>query len=225
MYITIAGNIGSGKTTLTQLLSRHYGWEQLVEPVDDNPYLEDYYKDLPRWALPLEVFFLRQRFRNLLTIQGSPKTYVQDRCIYEGVYVFAANNHNMGNMDDRDFDTYMGLFDAMMTAVHQPDLMIYLRSSVPHLVANIQRRGRKYEQQIAIDYLKGLNTLYEDFIFRRYTGRTLVIDVDNLDFLHSKSDFGHIVSLIDSELFGLFPPERNEAPTAAKNSQLLTPNS
>lgn len=210
MYITIAGNIGSGKTTLTNMLSRHYGWEKLVEPVDDNPYLEDYYKDLPRWALPLEVFFLRQRFRNLLTLQESDKTYVQDRCIYESVYVFATNNHNLGNMDDRDFETFLGLFDGMMSVVANPDLMIYLRSSVPHLVENIQRRGRAYEQQIAIDYLEGLNRLYDDFIFRRYTGRTLVIDVDHLDFLHSKRDFGHIVGLVDSELFGLFPPQPDE---------------
>lgn len=207
MYITIAGNIGSGKTTLTNLLSQHYGWEKFLEPVDDNPYLEDYYQDIPRWALPLEVFFLKQRFRNLLTLQGSTKSYIQDRSIFEGVYVFAANNHQQGNMDDRDFDTYMGLFESMMSAVSYPDLMIYLRSSVPHLVSNIQQRGRNYEQQIAIDYLTGLNQLYDDFVLRRYPGKRLVVDVDNLDFLHRPKDFGRIVGLIDAELFGLFPPE------------------
>lgn len=148
MHIVIAGNIGSGKTTLTQLLARHYGWRARMESVTHNPYLEDYYKDMRRWALNLEVFFLKERFRDLLTINRSKRTIVQDRSIYEGVYIFAANNHDLGNMSDRDFETYMGLFNSMMMVAREPDLMVYLRASVPHLVGNIQKRGRAYEQDM-----------------------------------------------------------------------------
>lgn len=200
MYVTIAGNIGSGKTTLTNMLAQHYGWEKFLEPVDNNPYLEDYYKNISRWALNLEVFFLKQRFRNLLTIQNSERTVIQDRSIFEGVYVFAANNHRMGNMDDRDFETYMGLFESMMMAVHMPKLMIYLRASVPHLVGNIQKRGRNYEQRIPIEYLQGINDLYEQFIFDNYKGRVLVIEVDDLDFQHNQAQFDDIISRIDVEM-------------------------
>ncbi len=210
MYIAIAGNIGSGKTTLTNMLAEHYGWRKYLEPIDNNPYIDDYYNDISRWALNLEVYFLKQRFRNLLEIERSNDTVIQDRTIFEGVYVFAANNRKMGNMDDRDFDTYMGLFDSMMQVVKMPDLMVYLKSSVPHLVQNIQKRGRDYEQQMPLDYLKGINTLYDDFIYHKYKGRVLVIDVDNLDFEHNPREFGNIIEKIDVQLFGLFADNDSE---------------
>lgn len=207
MYIAIAGNIGSGKTTLTNMLTKHYGWKKFLEPVDDNPYIDDYYKDISRWALNLEVYFLKQRFKNLLEIEKSKETIIQDRTIFEGVYVFATNNKNMGNMDERDYDTYMGLFDSMMQVIKMPELMVYLRASVPHLVKNIQKRGRDYEQQMPIDYLQGINNLYDEFIYKKYKGKVLVIEVDNLDFEHNPREFGEIVDRIDSQLFGLFSKE------------------
>lgn len=207
MYIAIAGNIGSGKTTLTNMLAQHYGWKKFLEPVDDNPYIDDYYKDISRWALNLEVYFLKQRFKNLLEIEKSKETIIQDRTIFEGVYVFATNNKNMGNMDERDYDTYMGLFDSMMKVIKMPELMVYLRASVPHLVKNIQKRGRDYEQQMPIDYLQGINNLYDEFIYKKYKGKVLVIEVDNLDFEHNPREFGEIVDRIDSQLFGLFSKE------------------
>ena len=205
MHIAVAGNIGSGKSTLTRMLARHYGWEARFEAVDHNPYLEDYYRDIHRWSFNLEVFFLKQRFRDLLEIANSSETIIQDRSIFEGVYVFTANNKAMGNLSDRDFETYMGLFESMMAAVKHPDLMIYLRASVPHLVQNIQKRGREYEQAIPLDYLKNLNERYEDFIFNKYNGRILVVDVDPLDFQHNPKDFASIIDKIDAQIFGLFP--------------------
>ena len=209
MHIVIAGNIGSGKTTLTKLLAQHYGWTPRFEAVDDNPYLNDYYKDIPRWSFNLEVFFLRHRFADLLNIVRSKETIIQDRSIYEGVYVFSANNYAMGNLTDRDFETYMELFESMMSVVHLPELMIYLRASVPHLVANIQQRGREYEQTIPLDYLKNLNERYEDFIYNKYKGRVLTVNVDNLDFQHHPQDLANIIDSIDAELFGLFPQRDN----------------
>ena len=206
MYIAIAGNIGCGKTTLTNMLARHYGWEARFEAVTENPYLEDYYKDIPRWSFALEVFFLKERFRDLLRINEAKHTIIQDRSIFEGVYVFTANNKAMGNLSDRDFDTYMELFEQMMHMVRLPELMIYLRASVPHLVANIQKRGRNYEQTIQLEYLQNLNERYEDFVFNRYKGRLLVIDVDNMDFEHEPKQFASIIDKIDANLFGLFPP-------------------
>lgn len=203
MYIAIAGNIGSGKTTLTKMLAKHYGWEPRMESVLQNPYLQDYYENMSRWSLNLEVFFLKERFRDLLEIEKSTNTIVQDRSIFEGVHIFAANNHEMGNMSDRDYETYMGLFDSMMMVARLPDLMVYLRSTVPHLVENIHSRGRDYEQNIQLDYLKNLNSRYEDFIMNKYTGRTLVIDVDNLNFLYSREDFASIIKRIDEELAAL----------------------
>lgn len=205
MHIAIAGNIGSGKTTLTTMLSDHYGWIPRFEAVDYNPYLDDYYKDIPRWSFNLEVYFLKQRFRDLLEIAQSKKTIIQDRSIFEGVYVFAANNKAMGYLSNRDYETYMGLFESMMTAVEYPDLLIYLKASVPHLVQNIQKRGRDYEQAIPLDYLKNLNERYEDFIFNKYKGRILVVDVDPLDFQHNPKDFAGIIDKIDAQIFGLFP--------------------
>ncbi len=204
MYIAIAGNIGCGKTTLTNMLARHYGWEARFEAVTDNPYLEDYYKDIKRWSFALEVFFLKERFRDLMRINEAQHTIIQDRSIFEGVYVFTANNKAMGNLSDRDFDTYMELFEQMMSTVRLPELMIYLRASVPHLVENIQKRGRDYEQTIQLEYLQNLNERYEDFIFKRYKGRLLVVDVDDLDFEHEPKHFAGIVDKIDRTLFGLF---------------------
>lgn len=200
MHIVIAGNIGCGKTTLTNMLVHHYGWTPRLEKVLFNPYLEDYYKDIKRWALNLEVYFLKERFRDLLEISRSNDTIIQDRSIFEGVYIFAANNHAMGNMSDNDFDTYMGLFDSMMMVAHEPDLMIYLKASVPHLVENIHKRGRDYEQNIQLNYLQNLNDRYEEFVTHNYNGRLLTIEVDNLDFQHSREDFASIINRIDRQL-------------------------
>ena len=206
MHIAIAGNIGSGKTTLTKLLAHRYGWTPRFEPVDNNPYLADFYADMPRWSFNLEVFFLKERFRDLIDISQSDKTIIQDRTIYEGVYVFMQNNKAMGHLSDRDYETYMELFEQMMSVVRQPDLMIYLRASVPHLVGNIQKRGRDYEQAMQLDYLENLNRRYDDFIYNRYKGRVMTVDKDALDFLNRPKDLASIVDRIDSTLFGLFDP-------------------
>jgi len=205
VYIAIAGNIGSGKSTLTRMLAKHYGWEARNEAVADNPYLEDYYRDIHRWSFNLEVYFLKERFRDLLEIAQADHTVVQDRTIFEGVYVFMRNNKDMGNLSDRDYDTYMELFEQMMSVVRLPDLMIYLRASVPHLVGNIQKRGRNYEQTMQLEYLENLNSRYDDFIYNDYKGRVMVVDKDPLDFLHNPRDFAKIVDRIDQTLFGLFP--------------------
>ena len=204
MHIAIAGNIGSGKTTLTTMLAKRYGWKPRFESVDYNPYLEDYYKDIKRWSFPMEVFFLKERFKDLLEISRNDESVVQDRSIYEGVYVFTENNYAMGNLDDRDYETYMELFEDMTDAVQFPDLMIYLRASVSHLVSNIEKRGREYEQKMPLDYLENLNKRYEEFIKEKYKGRVLTIDVDNLAYQHRPKDFGFITDKIDRELFGLF---------------------
>ena len=204
MHIAIAGNIGSGKSTLTKMLARHYGWEPRFEAVDSNPYLEDYYRDLHRWSFNLEVYFLKERFRDLLDIAHADHTIVQDRTIYEGVYVFMQNNKAMGNLSDRDYETYMELFEQMMSMVRLPDLMIYLRASVPHLVGNIQQRGRGYEQTMQLEYLENLNRRYDDFIYKRYKGRVMVVEKDALDYQNNPKDFAKIVDRIDSTLFGLF---------------------
>ena len=204
MHIGIAGNIGSGKTTLTRMLSAHYGWTPKYEAVSYNPYLEDYYKDIPRWSFNLEMYFLEQRFRDVLEIARSKEVIIQDRTLFEGVYIFVANNYEMGNLSKRDFDTYMGMFDLLMSLVSPPDLLIYLRSSLPHLVAQIQKRGRDYEQSIGIDYLQGLNERYEKFIAEDYKGHVLTIEADDLDFESRPEDFALITDKIDAELFGLF---------------------
>lgn len=205
MHIVIAGNIGSGKSTLTRLLSQHYGWTPRYESVDHNPYLEDYYSDIHRWSFNLEVYFLKERFRDLLAIAQSTGTIIQDRSIFEGVYVFMANNKAMGHLSDRDYKTYMDLFEQMLSVVKMPDLMIYLRASVAHLVANIQKRGRDYEQSMKLEYLENLNRRYEDFITRDYKGRVMIVEKDNLDFENSRDDFYSITSRIDKLLYGLFP--------------------
>lgn len=204
MHIAVAGNIGAGKTTLTRMLAEHYGWEPRLEPVVVNPYLEDYYSDIARWSFCLEVYFLKQRFKDVLDIAKANHTIIQDRSIYEGVYVFVENNYRQGNLSKRDFDTYMELFELMTSLTNEPDLMIYLRKTVPSLIAQIQKRGRAYEQTMQLDYLKGLNERYEDFIFKKYKGRVLVIESDSLDFEHVPTDFSGIVEKIDAELFGLF---------------------
>ena len=210
MYIAVAGNIGSGKSTLTSLLAKHYGWEARFEAVDHNPYLEDYYRDIHRWSFNLEVYFLKERFRDLIGISQSQHTVIQDRTIYEGVYVFMQNNRAMGNLSERDYETYMELFEQMMSVVHQPDLMIYLKASVPHLVGNIQKRGREYEQSIQLEYLENLNRRYDDFIYNRYKGRVMTIQKDGLDFLSNPKDLAKIIDRIDSELFGLFSDYKSE---------------
>ncbi len=205
MYIAVAGNIGSGKSTLTRMLARHYRWEARFESVDHNPYLEDYYRDIRRWSFNLEVYFLKERFRDLIDIQQSGHTVIQDRTIFEGVYVFMQNNRDMGNLSERDYNTYMELFEQMMQVVRLPDLMIYLRASVPHLVGNIQKRGRDYEQTMQLEYLENLNRRYDEFVSKYYKGRVMVIEKDQLDFEHRPKDFAQIIDRIDSTLFGLFP--------------------
>lgn len=203
MHIGVAGNIGSGKTTLTRMLSEHYGWIPKYEAVTYNPYLEDYYKDIPRWSYNLETYFLAQRFKDVLEIAKSDDVIIQDRTLFEGVSIFVANNHDLGNLSDRDYDTYMQLFELMMSMVRPPDLLIYLRSSVPYLVAKIQKRGRDYEQGMSLEYLSGLNRRYEEWI-AGYKGKVLTIDADELDFQNRPEDFAFITDRIDAELFGLF---------------------
>lgn len=205
MYIAIAGNIGAGKTTLTRMLAKHYGWEPRFESVRFNPYLEDYYTDIARWSFCLETYFLKERFKDMLAVQQSGKTIVQDRSIFEGVYVFVTNNYRRGDLTERDYQTYMELFELMKLKMKMPDLMIYLRKSVPSLIAQIQKRGRDYEKTMQLDYLRDLNERYEDFIFNRYEGKVLVIESDNMDFENRPEDFRRIVDKIDAQLFGLFP--------------------
>lgn len=203
MHIGIAGNIGCGKTTLTRLLASYYGWTPRFESVTYNPYLEDYYSDIPRWSFNLEVYFLAQRFKDILEISRSKDTIVQDRTIMEGVNIFVQNNYRMGNLSDRDYATYMDLYNLMMSMVHNPDLLIYIRSSVPHLVSQIRQRGRDYEQSMSLDYLGGLNDLYEKWI-ASYEGKLLILDGDNLDFENRPEDFAFITDKIDALLYGLF---------------------
>ena len=203
MHIGIAGNIGSGKTTLTTLLARHYGWTPKFESVTYNPYLADYYADIKRWSFALEMYFLQQRLHDVLEITKSKEVIIQDRTLFEGVHIFVANNYAQGNLSERDYNTYMDTYNVMMEVVKQPDLMIYLRSGIEHLVSQIQKRGRDYEQSISIEYLDGLNQRYEQWI-AGYTGRLIEIDADNLDFLNRPEDFAAITDRIDAELYGLF---------------------
>lgn len=203
MHIGIAGNIGCGKTTLTRMLATHYGWTPKFEAVTYNPYLEDYYKDIPRWSYNLETYFLAQRFKDVLEISKSKDVIIQDRTLFEGVYIFVRNNLELGNLTKRDYDTYMQLFELMMSMVNPPDLLIYLKSSIAHLVANIQKRGREYEQSISLEYLGGLNRRYDEWI-AEYKGNLLVIDTDDLDFQNNPEDFSLITDKIDAELYGLF---------------------
>ena len=203
MHIAIAGNIGSGKTTLTKMLAAHYGWTPKFESVTYNPYLADYYADIKRWSFALEMYFLQQRLHDVLEISQSKDVIIQDRTLFEGVHIFVANNYAQGNLTERDYNTYMDTYNVMMEVVKEPDLMIYLKSSIPHLVSQIQKRGRDYEQSISIEYLSGLNERYEKWI-SEYKGRLITIDADNLDFLNNEEDFAQITDKIDAELYGLF---------------------
>lgn len=204
MHIAIAGNIGAGKTTLTNLLAKHFKWEPQFEEVITNPYLDDFYTQMERWSFNLQIYFLNTRFRQILSIRESGKSVIQDRTIYEDAFIFAPNLHDMGLMTGRDFENYKSLFELMESLVAPPDLMIYLRSSIPNLVKQIHKRGRSYENGISIDYLNRLNERYEDWVKGYDKGRLLIFDVDNLDFVDNPEDLGSIVSRIDAELNGLF---------------------
>ncbi|MBU2951673.1 deoxynucleoside kinase [Tamlana sp. 2_MG-2023] len=204
MHIAIAGNIGAGKTTLTQLLAKHYKWEPQLEDVVDNPYLDDFYNQMERWSFNLQVYFLNSRFRQVLQIRQSGKDIIQDRTIYEDAHIFAPNLHAMGLMTNRDFENYRSLFELMESLVQGPDVLIYLRSSIPNLVAQIQKRGRDYENTISIDYLSRLNERYEAWIHGYNKGKLLIIDVDKLDFVDNPEDLGSIINTIDAEINGLF---------------------
>ena len=206
MHIAIAGNIGSGKTTLTRMLAARYGWTPKYESVDFNPYLSDFYEDMSRWSFNLQIYFLNKRFKDVVEISKTDDVIIQDRTIYEDARIFAPNLHDMGLMSSRDFETYSDLFDLMMSLVKMPDLLIYLKSSIPNLVSQIQKRGREYEKTIRIDYLTGLNNKYENWI-KDYKGPLLVIDADRYKFGNREEDFEAVTSMIDSELFGLFPGE------------------
>lgn len=204
MHIAIAGNIGSGKTTLTGLLSKHFGWEPHYEDVDKNPYLNSFYEDMQRWSFNLQVYFLNSRFRQVIEIRNSGKTVVQDRTIYEDAFIFAPNLHSMNLMSTRDFDNYISLFNLMSSFIQPPDLLIYLRASVPTMVHQIQKRGREYESSIRLDYLKGLNERYEEWIAGYRHGKLLIIDVDNLNIEEKPDHLGEVIDRINAELHGLF---------------------
>ena len=204
MHISIAGNIGSGKTTLTKLLSQHYNWTPKYESVDYNPYLADYYNDMERWSFNIQIYFLNTRFKDIVDISKTNEVIVQDRSIYEDARISAPNLHSMGLMSTRDFENYQSLFSLMVSLVNPPDLLIYLRSSISNLVTQIQKRGREYESSIRIDYLKGLNDRYEEWINSYTDGKLLILDVDNLKFEERPEDFSTILDKIDAELHGLF---------------------
>ncbi|MBO4469765.1 MAG: deoxynucleoside kinase [Bacteroidales bacterium] len=207
MHIAIAGNIGSGKTTLTKMLAAHYGWTPKFESVDFNPYLSDFYEDMERWSFNLQIYFLNKRFKDVVDISRTDDIIIQDRTIYEDAKIFAPNLHDMGLMSTRDFDNYSDLFNLMMSLVGNPDLMIYLRSSIPNLVAQIQKRGREYEKGIRIDYLTGLNEKYENWI-KEYDGNLLIVDADNIKFGNNPEDFAKITDMIDAQMFGLFSAKK-----------------
>ncbi len=204
MHIAIVGNIGAGKTTLTELLAKNYGWDPLFEAVDNNPYLEDFYSDMKRWSFNLQIYFLNTRYRQIIDIQKGGHNIIQDRTIYEDAYIFAENLHDMGLMTTRDYQNYQAIFDNITEFIKPPDLLIYLRASVPTLVNNIQRRGREYESGIRLDYLSKLNEKYQKWINGYKLGKLLVIDKDNLDFANKTEDLATIVQLVEREIHGLF---------------------
>ncbi|MFK5959280.1 MAG: deoxynucleoside kinase [Lutibacter sp.] len=204
MHVAIAGNIGAGKTTLTKLLAKHYKWEPHFESVDENPYLDDFYSEMERWSFNLQVYFLNSRFRQVLEIRESGKSIIQDRTIYEDARIFAPNLHAMGLMPNRDFNNYESLFELMERLVTPPDLLIYLRASIPTLVGQIHKRGRDYENSISIDYLSRLNERYEAWISKYTKGKLLIIDVDDLDFVDNQEDLGSVIDKIDAQINGLF---------------------
>ena len=209
MHIAIAGNIGSGKTTLTKMLAKRYGWTPRFEPVDNNPYLDDFYHDMNRWSFNLQVYFLNKRFKEVVEISQSDENIIQDRTIFEDAKIFAPNLHDQGYMSDRDFENYSDLFDLMMSLVKLPQLMIYIRSSIPTLVKHIEKRGRSFEKSIRIDYLTGLQQRYEDWI-KNYKGELIIIDVDKLSFEDTPEDFRKVTDMIDASLYGLFPLEEGK---------------
>ncbi len=204
MHIAIAGNIGSGKTTLTGLLAKHFSWTPYYEDLDTNPYLNSFYEDMQRWSFNLQIYFLNARFRHVVEIRKSTDTMVQDRTIYEDAYIFAPNLHSMNLMSTRDFETYSSLFSLMSSLIQPPDLLIYLRASVPTLVNQIQKRGREYENAIRLDYLKGLNELYENWISGYDLGKLLIVDVDNMNIAENPDHLGIVIDRINAELHGLF---------------------
>ncbi|PPK99775.1 deoxynucleoside kinase [Parapedobacter indicus] len=204
MHIAIVGNIGAGKTTLTRLLANHLKWEPQFEAVDDNPYLEDFYSDMKRWAFNLQIYFLNSRFRHIVQLQQKETNIIQDRTIYEDAYIFAENLYDMGLMSARDFENYSNIFESIISYIKAPDLLIYLRASVPTLVENIQTRGREYEANIRLDYLSKLNTKYEKWIKNYKDGKLLILDKDKLDFANNRDDLGFVIQKIETELFGLF---------------------
>lgn len=209
MHIAIAGNIGSGKTTLTKMLAKRYGWTPRFEPVDNNPYLDDFYHDMNRWSFNLQVYFLNKRFKEVVEISQSDENIIQDRTIFEDAKIFAPNLHDQGYMSDRDFENYSDLFDLMMSLVKLPQLMIYIRSSIPTLVKHIEKRGRSLEKSIRIDYLTGLQQRYEDWI-KNYKGELIIIDGDKLSFEDTPEDFRKVTDMIDASLYGLFPLEEGK---------------
>jgi deoxyadenosine/deoxycytidine kinase len=204
MHVAIAGNIGSGKTTLTSLLAKHFVWEPHYESVDDNPYLNSFYEDMRRWSFNLQIYFLNSRFRQIIKIRESGKKVIQDRTIYEDAHIFAPNLHEMNLMTTRDFDNYRDLFDLMSTFIQAPDLLVYLKASVPTLVSQIQKRGRDYEESIRLDYLKSLNERYENWIESYDIGKKLIVNVDKMDFTTNPEDLGYVIDRINAELHGLF---------------------
>jgi deoxyadenosine/deoxycytidine kinase len=204
MHIAVAGNIGSGKTTLTNLLSKHFSWDVHYEDVEDNPYITDFYNDMQRWSFNLEIYFLNTRFNQILSFRHSGKTLIQDRTIYEDAYIFAPNLHAMGLMSTRDFENYFTLFNMLSSLIQPPDLVIYLRASVPTLVKQIQKRGRKYEDNIRLDYLKRLNERYEAWIDSYNMGRLLIVDVDNYNFIDKPEDLSVVIDKVNAEVHGLF---------------------
>ncbi|EIM77575.1 deoxynucleoside kinase [Nitritalea halalkaliphila LW7] len=204
MHIAVSGNIGSGKTTLTEKLAKHYGWTATFEAVDDNPYLSDFYEDMKRWSFHLQVYFLNSRFNQIRQIRESQETVIQDRTIYEDAYIFAANLYRSQLISERDYQNYLSLFHSMVAFVQPPDLLIYLKADIPKLVGQIEKRGRSYENAIRIDYLKNLNTHYEDWIAQYKEGKLLVIDVNQMDYVANPEDFSAVVNRIDRELYGLF---------------------
>ncbi len=204
MHIAIVGNIGAGKTTLTELLAKYMGYEPQYEAVDHNPYLEDFYNDMKRWSFNLQIYFLNSRFQQIMEIQNSKRNILQDRTIYEDAYIFAENLHDMGLMTSRDYENYRSIFDNITSFIKPPDLLIYLKASVPTLVNNIQRRGREYEAGIRLDYLSKLNEKYKNWIDNYTAGKLLVLDKDNLDFANNQEDLGFIIQSIEREIHGLF---------------------
>jgi deoxyadenosine/deoxycytidine kinase len=204
MHIAVAGNIGSGKTTLTSLLSKHFNWDAHYEDADDNPYLNDFYIDMQRWSFNLQIYFLNTRFNHVLSFRRSGKTLVQDRTIYEDAYIFAPNLHAMGLMSTRDFENYFTLFTMLGSLIQPPDLIIYLRASVPTLVKQIQKRGRKYEDNIRLDYLKRLNERYEAWIESYKLGKMLIIDVDSYNFIDKPEDLSVVIDKVNASVNGLF---------------------